>query len=197
MSEPAAELRRHDGESVRTDAALRDRVADVYGRVFGEAPYDEPPERGRDWAHGALVRHASLPAFELVCAEREGRLLGFAYGVVGSDDSWFAGYIREHAPREVSEAWLGGQGELAELAVLPEAQRQGLGGALHDAVVQNLERAGAHRAILVTQSAATPARALYAARGWHDLAELAPGSVLMGLRFQHPFRRPDARREGC
>ncbi|WP_420113180.1 GNAT family N-acetyltransferase [Pseudactinotalea sp.] len=174
------ELRRYDGDAVQRDETLRDRVAEVYAEVFAEPPYAEPPERGRDWAHGPLVRHAMLPAFELVCAEREGVLLGFAYGVLGSEDSWFAGYIRDHAPREVSDRWLGGHGELAELAVRPQARGLGFGGALHDAVAVHLTEAGADRAILVTQIAAAPARALYAGRGWHDLAELAPGSMLMG-----------------
>lgn len=177
------DLLRYDGDAVQRDETLRDRVAEVYAEVFAEPPYDEPPERGHDWAHGALVRHSALPAFQLVAAERGGRMLGFAYGVIGSEDSWFAGYIRDHAPREVSERWLGGQGELAELAMRPDARGLGLGGTLHDVVIEHLADAGADRVILVTQLAAVPARALYASRTWQDLAELAPGSMLMGLRI--------------
>jgi ribosomal protein S18 acetylase RimI-like enzyme len=183
VSDGGVVLRRCDGDRVRSDHALRERIAAVYTTVFGEPPYEEPPDRGPRWAHGPLVRHAALPGFELVCAERAGALLGFAYGVIGRDDSWFAGYIRERAPREVAESWLGGHGELAELAVDPQERGRGVGGALHDAVVKHLEQLGTGRVILVTQRAATAARALYAARGWRDLAELAPGSVLMGLRF--------------
>lgn len=179
------QIRGYGGAVVQRDEALRDRVAEVYAEVFAEPPYDEPAERGRDWAHGPLVRHAALPAFQLVTAEREGRLLGFAYGVIGSEDSWFAGYIRDHAPREVSQRWLGGHGELAELAVRPSARGHGLGGRLHDAVIDHLVEAGVARAILVTQVAAAPARALYASRGWSDLAELAPGSMLMGWGSPH------------
>lgn len=178
-------LRRCEGGEVQIDHALRERIAAVYTNVFGESPYEEPPDRGPRWAHGPLVRHAALPGFELVYAERAGAVLGFAYGVIGRDDSWFAGYIRERAPRPIAEQWLGGHGELAELAVDPQERRTGVGGALHDAVIDHLEQVGAARVILVTQRAATPARALYAARGWQDLAELAPGSVLMGLRFSN------------
>ena len=181
-------IRRYPGATVHGSEELRDRVAQVYAAVFGEPPYGEPPERGHDWAHGPLVRHSTLAGFELVCAEQDGRLVGFGYGALGREDSWFDGYIRDHAPREVWQRWLAGHGELAELAVLPGARGRGLGGVLHDAVLEHLAGAGADRAILVTQRAATAARALYAARGWRDLAELAPGSMLMGVDLDSQIR---------
>lgn len=177
----AVELRRYTGAEVAADRALRVVLAGVYAEVFAEPPYEDPPERATEWADGALVRHAALPGFVLVAAVSAGDVLGFGYGSIDAEDSWFASYVREHAPGAVWQTWLGGHGALAELAVLARARGRGIGGRLHDAVVEHLRSAGATRLILLTQAAAVDARALYARRGWVDLAELSPGNRLMGL----------------
>ena len=176
----AIAMRRYDGESVRADAALREQLAEVYADAFSGPPYGGTLEQARTWAAERLVVQLGYPAFQLVTAERGGRLIGFGYGVLGGEDQWFTQMIRARLPADVAQTWLGGHGELVELAVRGEARGNGLGGALHDAVVADLRDAGARTALLVADARAEPARALYASRGWQDIAVLASGNMLMG-----------------
>lgn len=176
-------LRHHDGAAVRADAELRARLAAVYADAFGAPPYSGTEAEAREWAEHRLVRHAGYPGFRLTTAEDGDDVLGLAYGQLGEESQWFTQTVRERVPAEVVQVWLGGHGELVELAVLARARGRGLGGRLHDAVVEGLRLAGARTALLVVDTAALPARGLYASRGWRDLAELAPGSILMGTRL--------------
>lgn len=177
------ELRRYDGVSVRADSRIREQLAEVYADAFAEPPYRGTVAQAREWAAERLVQHLGYPAFGLATAEREGRVLGFGYGLLGADDQWFTQTVRARASAAVAQGWLGGHGELVELAIRSEARGVGLGGRLHDAVVDHLRHAGARNALLVADIGAAPARALYVSRGWHDVAELTEGSRLMGLRL--------------
>lgn len=189
MDEPAAVLLRHrDGDDVRADQGLRDQLAEVYADAFAELPYRATLAKARQWASEGLVRHLGYPAFGLVTAERAGRVLGFGYGLLGAEDQWFTQTVRARVPADVAERWLGGHGELVELAVRAEARGEGVGGRLHDAVVDDLRHAGARTALLVATVGAAPARAMYLGRGWQDIATFAEHTVLMGRRFDPPAR---------
>lgn len=179
-----SELRHHDGAAVRADAGLRARLAAVYADAFGAPPYNGTQQQARGWADEPLVRHAGHPGFRLTTAEEDGEVLGFTYVVRGEETQWFTQTVRERVPPEVATVWLGGHGELVELAVIGQARGRGLGGRLHDDALEGLRAAGARTALLVVDAEAAPARALYASRGWLDLAELVPGSMLMGLALQ-------------
>lgn len=189
MTEPAdVVLRRYDGEAVRADEALRDQIAEVYADAFSAPPYDATPERARQWVADGLLRHTGYPAFGLVTAERGGRVLGFGYGQLGAEDQWFTRTVRSRVPADVAERWLGGHGELVELAVRAETRGEGVGGRLHDAVVHDLAHAGARTGLLAATVGAAPARGLYLARGWQDIARFGEHTVLMGRRFDPPGR---------
>ena len=69
---------------------------------------------------------------------------------------------------ELKDQYLSDYFEFAELAVLPEWQRQGLGGRLHDTLLAGLRQ---HSACLATADLETNARRLYRSRGWVTLLE--------------------------
>ena len=112
-------------------------------------------------------------------ARQHGRILGFAYGYTGRRGQWWSDQVAERVPRELAERWLDGHFEFVELAVHPDHQRQGLGGALHDALLDDLPHA---RALLSTWTEDYPARLLYLNRGWQVLEqELWENASLLGL----------------
>lgn len=180
----AVEIRRYDGEAISADAELRLRLGELFVGVFSEPPYDEDPANPGEWAENRLLTHAGFPGFRLVCATREERLLGFAYGMLGGEQQWFTRTVRERLTPGLAELWLGGHGELVELAVHRDARGTGLGRRLHDAAVEDLRAVGARTALLVADVQAVAARALYVASGWTDVAEVAPGSMLMGRELR-------------
>ncbi len=188
-----SEVRVCSGQQLLADASLQADVRDLYAEAFREPPYRDEPEKATEWAAGPLLRHARLAGFVLAVALVDDRPVGFAYGALGEGDGWFVDWVREHTTADVHEEWLPGHGTLTELAVRSDARGLGLGGRLHDTVVANLAAHGTERLILVAQEQALPARRLYARRGWRDLAELAPGSWLMGLR---PRRREASQGDG-
>ncbi|WP_156251254.1 GNAT family N-acetyltransferase [Pseudactinotalea terrae] len=183
---PAVEIRRYDGEAIRADTALRARLGEIFVEAFTEPPHHEDPVRAGQWAEGKLVQHAGYPGFRLVAALQAGRVVGFAYGLLGADDQWFTQTLRQRLPAAVAQGWLGGHGELVELAVTSGARGRGLGRLLHDATVEDLRAVGARTALLVVDAEAHAARALYSASGWVHVAEIAPGSHLLGRRFTDP-----------
>ena len=63
------------------------------------------------------------------------RLLGVAYGYVGRPGQWWHDQVRAALDRRTAKRWLPGAFEVCELHVHPDAQSQGLGRSLVDAVV--------------------------------------------------------------
>ena len=96
--------------------------------------------------------------------------------------SWAACHVlHEHEGRSVAMGRVIGDGgwyfHVADMAVLPEHQRRGLGGAVLSYLLDRI-RARAPRGALVTLLADPPGRALYAK---HGFVESAPGSIGMIL----------------
>jgi ribosomal protein S18 acetylase RimI-like enzyme len=121
-----------------------------------------------------LPRHAAREGFELVAALDAGRLVGFAYGYRGGPGQWWHDAVRTALTPSQRRRWLApGHVELAELHVAAGRRREGLGGALHDALLALYP--DAPTAVLSTQVANEPAHALYRGRGWQV--------VLPELRF--------------
>jgi hypothetical protein len=118
-------------------------------------------------------------------------LLGFAYGYTARPGQWWYEQVAAALPPQAVDRWLSGAFELAELAVTPRAQRQGLGGRLHDTLLAGLS----HRtAVLSTIALETVASGLYRKRGWIPLIDKLHFSgvdrpyCIMGLDLQ--ARRP-------
>jgi ribosomal-protein-alanine N-acetyltransferase len=67
-------------------------------------------------------------------------------------------------------AWFaGGQGEIANLAVEPDARGQGIGSALLDAALDEAKRHGTEEVFLEVRSSNLPARQLYESRGFAEV----------------------------
>lgn len=152
--------------------ALAPALREVYAEAFAQPPYRTPPAAADAWV-AALPVHAARPGFRMVVAELAGRLAGFAYGYATSAGQWWHDAIAAALGPHARAAWLDDAFEVVELAVHPAFQGEGVGGAVHDALLDALPHP---TAILSTLDADTPAVRLYEKRGWRTLMD--------GFRFE-------------
>jgi ribosomal protein S18 acetylase RimI-like enzyme len=112
-------------------------------------------------------QHLERDGFRFVAEEDDqGRLSGIAYGYQGSPGQWWHDRVATAMTAPQRGTWLRrGHFELVELAVRHDLRRQGIGGRLHDAVLEG-ERGPA---LLSTQVDNEPALALYRSRGWETV----------------------------
>ncbi len=155
--------------SPRELIAVRSRVVGIYAAAFAAPPYLRGDGEARQFGE-TLARHAQRKDFRcFVALERnDGRLLGFVYGYTSEAGQWWHDIVSGAMTREQVERWLTDAYEFVELAVLPEEQKRGLGGRLHDALLAGLP----HRvSVLSTLQAETDALHLYYKRGWVDVVQ--------------------------
>jgi GNAT superfamily N-acetyltransferase len=173
------------------DVAVRmtDALADVYAEAFATPPHDEPPEAA-DRFRDSLARHSRLPGFRAAVAWAAGAdLVGFGYGHTGLPGQWW--YDRAAAALSPEAGpWLEEPYVIVVLAVRPRSRRQGIGGRLHDLLLEGQPHA---RAVLSARADDAGARRLYHARGWQEIGRdlaLVPGGdpyVILARRLAgHP-----------
>jgi ribosomal protein S18 acetylase RimI-like enzyme len=123
------------------------------------------PEASRDRIDDILPRHATRDGFRFLGAFGEDRrLAGFVYGYRGAPGQWWHDRVAKALGRAGTERWLpDGHFEFTELHVDPHRRREGIGGALHDAIFEIVD---APTAVLSTQTDNEPAIALYEGRRW-------------------------------
>lgn len=165
-----------------------DELAKVYYSAFSEPPYAETEAAAEQFVARQLPLHAERPGFRL-CVSRAwpgGPIAGFAYGYAGMPGQWWYETVSAAIGPALTTRWMADYFELVELAVTPGAQRQGFGGALHDALLRNLP----HRtAMLTAYPDAIAALRLYTHRDWQTVRERLtfPGTdrtrVLLGREF--------------
>ncbi|WP_114558255.1 GNAT family N-acetyltransferase [Desertihabitans aurantiacus] len=167
----------------RAAAGFRDDVLRVWNAVFG------PVAEADAWRAEVWDRHRGRADYRLGTAHDDrGRLVGFSWGYTGQRGQFWPDAVVEKLGAAV-EGWVGGHFEFVELAVLPDARRQGAGGALHDAVLAGLPH---DRALLGTSpDPEDPAVRLFRSRGWHHLGLLRPDAQVMGRRAS-PAQSSDA-----
>jgi ribosomal protein S18 acetylase RimI-like enzyme len=178
-------------------------LAAVYRSAFGAPGYDEDAAEAERFATEQLPLHAERDGFKLVVARLprpsgttaagpsvgsldvagvmggSGPIVGFAYGYTGHRGQWWSDRVAETAPAEIVAGWVGGHFEVVEMAVTGEAQRQGIGSALHDVLMADLPQA---KALLTTYVDDRPAPRLYRRKGWQVLVpDLGWDSALYGL----------------
>ncbi|MEV4615603.1 GNAT family N-acetyltransferase [Kitasatospora sp. NPDC049258] len=112
-------------------------------------------------------RHALQPGVMALGAMSAGRLVGFGYGMPNHREHWWSTVIQPHLEAAGHADWLDDVFAVTELHVLPDFQGRGVGSSL----IRTLcERSGKDRSILSAIDAETPARRLYRALGYQDLA---------------------------
>jgi len=107
-----------------------------------------------------------------VAVDDDGRVVGVAYGYLGSPGQWWHDQVADALTPEQARTWLDDAFEVCELHVRPAHQGTGLGRSLLGALVAGPV---APTAILTTPDADTRARRFYRQGGWVDLR--------CGLRF--------------
>jgi ribosomal protein S18 acetylase RimI-like enzyme len=123
------------------------------------------PEASRDRIADILPRHVARKGFRFLGAFGEqGQLVGFVYGYRGATGQWWHDRVAKALGKSGSRRWLAkGHFEFTELHVREEYRRRGIGGALHDAIFEDLD---APTAVLSTQTDNVAAISLYERRGW-------------------------------
>jgi ribosomal protein S18 acetylase RimI-like enzyme len=138
--------------SAREVFPLRHQLAEIW------------PDASRARIDDILPRHAARNGFRFLGAFTGERLVGFVYGYLGATGQWWHDRVAVALGKRGEERWLpGGHFEFTELHVRPEYRRRGIGGALHDAILEGID---APTAVLSTQTDNGPAIALYSGRGW-------------------------------
>jgi GNAT superfamily N-acetyltransferase len=142
-----------------------------------------------EWAAERLPRHTERDGFVfLVARAADGSVAGFAYGYDGARGHWWSEQVARSLTAAQRAEWLDQPHyEVAELHVLPGAQRQGIGSTL---LAYLLTRQRHDRAILSTQTGSRKARDFYARNGWRELAGVDFGAgyppyLVLGRRLHN------------
>ena len=122
------------------------------------------PDASRARIDEILPRHVVRDGFRFLGAFADDRLVGFVYGYRGGVGQWWHDRVAGALGADGAARWLApGHFEFTELHVRAEFQRRGIGGRLHDSLLEGID---APTAVLSTQTDNDPAIALYAGRGW-------------------------------
>ncbi|GGO56478.1 MULTISPECIES: GNAT family N-acetyltransferase [Streptomyces] len=169
--------------TARVDDALR-----VQALAFGLSD-DEIAVRRQ-----IVLRHLTHPgARALGATTRDGRLVGFVYGMPNDRAHWWSTVVEPYLRGWGLEGWLDESFVITELHVRPGYQNRGIGRSLITTITDS---AAEPRSILSAIDTESPARALYRSLGYADLARgvLFPSApkpyAVMGAPL--PLRRPGA-----
>jgi ribosomal protein S18 acetylase RimI-like enzyme len=141
----------------------RQEILDVHSLAHGRSAESA---RQQMFADDTLPRHAAREGFRFLAAlESDGSLGGFAYGYTGASGQWWHDQVARAMDAATFREWLQPlHFEFCELAVRPDLQGIGLGGALHDALLADRPEP---RALLSTARDDNDAViAFYERRGW-------------------------------
>ncbi|MFI5672745.1 GNAT family N-acetyltransferase [Streptomyces sp. NPDC051704] len=115
-----------------------DDLAPVYEAVFAEPPYNEGPRDVAEFLERYQREHKT-PGFRLVLARDGGELAGFAYGLpLPSTTAWWSGFLNTDLPEEFTREDGHRTFVVMELAVLASRRGQGIGRALHTALLDGV-----------------------------------------------------------
>lgn len=143
-------------------AAHVDEALAVQAVAFGLGPEEVAIRRQ------IVLRHLACPgARALEARTGEGRLVGFVYGLPNDRTHWWSSVVQPYLRREGNDGWLDDSFVITELHVLPDFQGHGVGRRL---ITEITDGATEPRSILSAIDGDTPARRLYRALGYRDLA---------------------------
>jgi len=147
--------------------ARQQEIVQVYRQAFWGPPYNKAEDEVAEF-RASLPHHVYRAGFTFLAALDGDRLAGFAYGNTPRPGQGWHDHVRDALPEAHYRAWLPGSFQLAEMAVAPDCQRQGIGRRLHDSLLAGVPH---ERAVLTTMTAETTAYHLYRSRGWIVLLE--------------------------
>jgi ribosomal protein S18 acetylase RimI-like enzyme len=146
-----------------------DEIVAAYIEVYA---HTGDPFFGEERFRLQLAGHMQAPAWELVTADLDGELVGFAYGfALPATTAWWRelvtkvpmGFTDEDGHRTLA---------ISQVVVRAPWRRQHVGRRLHDTLLSGRSE---KRATLLVEPDNQPAQAAYAAWGWHKVAQLRPG----------------------
>ena len=156
-------------------------ILDIYALVHG-LDAQEIAERAE-----IMRRHFGRRGYRGFIALDAGRLIGFTYGYTGDPGQYWYDKVWAAMTPAQRMAWMEPEHfEFVELAVHPQWQRRGIGGRLHDLL---LEGRPEPTALLTVRADNAPALHLYRKRGWQvvlDDFRFVPNGVpylVMGKRL--------------
>ncbi|GAA1549381.1 GNAT family N-acetyltransferase [Streptomyces albidochromogenes] len=115
-----------------------------------------------------VLRHLLNPgARALGATTPDGRLVGFVYGMPNSRTHWWSTVVEPYLRRAGNDGWLDNSFVITELHVAPAHQARGIGRRL---ITTLTDAAQEPRSILSAIDTESPARGLYRALGYVDLA---------------------------
>ncbi|MFD5141084.1 GNAT family N-acetyltransferase [Streptomyces sp. NPDC058378] len=115
-----------------------------------------------------VLRHLDDPrARALGATAADGRLVGFVYGLPNSRTHWWSTVVEPYLRATGSDGWLDDSFVITELHVHPGFQQRGIGRTLITTIT---DAVGLPRSILSAIDTESPARGLYRALGYQDLA---------------------------
>ncbi|MFE1549294.1 GNAT family N-acetyltransferase [Streptomyces sp. NPDC058718] len=114
-----------------------------------------------------VLRHLMSPGACAYGATSEGRLVGFVYGMPNDRTHWWSTVVEPYLRATGTADWLDGSFVITELHVHPDFQGRGVGRALITTIT---DAAAEPRSILSAIDTDSPARGLYRALGYGDLA---------------------------
>ncbi|MFJ6850286.1 GNAT family N-acetyltransferase [Streptomyces sp. NPDC091271] len=115
-----------------------------------------------------VLRHLDHPqASALGATTADGRLAGFVYGLPNNRTHWWSTVVEPYLRATGSESWLDDSFVITELHVHPEFQQRGIGRSLITTITDAVDLP---RSILSAIDTESPARGLYRALGYQDLA---------------------------
>ncbi len=164
-------------------------ILDIYAQVHGLNA------RAIAEREEIMRRHFGRRGYQGFIAVDGKRLVGFSYGYTGDPGQYWYDKVWAAMTSEQRKEWMEPEHfEFVELAVHPHYQRQGIGGKLHDLLLEGRPEPGA---LLTVRADNGPALALYRKRGWVvvlDDFRFAPGGdryLVMGKRLRmNPQRGP-------
>ncbi|HTT50840.1 MAG TPA: GNAT family N-acetyltransferase [Streptosporangiaceae bacterium] len=160
-------------------AAHEDELRALHAEVFA-AP---PDQRDEDAAafRGRFRVQRRQPGFVLAEARHGGYLVGYAAGMpLRTSTSWWR-HLTSPLAADVTTEHPGRTFALTELLVRASWRQQGIGRALHDALLAGRPE---ERATAAVRPAATPAQKAFRAWGWHRVArtrEPGPGAPVLDV----------------